>query len=242
MQRQTKRSDFATWDVGYCEMIKYIVCLGNSYKNSGRCIAGVEVMPNNDGIYTLVKQNSNPIWIRPVMFNPEESIPDYIAEDFKPLDILKIDCGGNIVDGSHTEDTYFQTIIKVGSVAKNSEMLNLFCDRTHEMLFGNSGNSLTKNEFSDGNYSVMLIKPESPRFQTTTDFISGKKRSRVHFSYQGIPYNLPITDPVYLNKLRQSGETTIVRKTGDIYMVVSLGVEYQSLHYKLAASIFDLTA
>lgn len=232
---------FAPWEVGFASMIKRIVCLGNSYKNGGRCIAGVEVV-ENDGAYTLVTRNGNPVWIRPVMYNPEQGIPTCIAGDFKLLDVLEVDLMGGIIDGSHTEDICFRSIKKVGNVPMTEQVMSLFCDKTHKTLFGNRGKSLNKEEFRVGSYSVMLIKPETPVFVTTIDPFSCKKKCRVHFEYEGIQYDLPVTDPVYLDIMQRSAKARFSRQTGEVYMVISLGVEYQLQHYKLAAGIFDLAA
>lgn len=236
-----KGRTFAPWEVDFASMIKRIVCLGNSYKNGGRCVAGVEVVENN-GTYTLATRNGNPVWIRPVMDNPEQGIPTSIAGDFKLLDILEMDLSSSIIDGSHTEDVCFCSIKKIGNVPMTEQVMNLFCDRIHKTLFGNRGKSLNKEEFRRGSYSVMLIKPENPIFVTTIDTFSCKKKCRVHFEYEGVQYDLPITDPVYLDIMQRSAKAKFARQTGEVYIVISLGVEYQMQHYKLAAGIFDLAA
>lgn len=43
-----------------------MLCLANSYKHGGRCIAGIEVTLDNKG-YSIVRDvNGVPKWVRPV--------------------------------------------------------------------------------------------------------------------------------------------------------------------------------
>lgn len=60
-------------------MDKYILCLANSYKHGGRCIAGIEVTINN-GTYTIVRDaNGVPKWLRPISHSAAGEVPNYHA-------------------------------------------------------------------------------------------------------------------------------------------------------------------
>ena len=47
-------------------MDKFFVCLANSYKHGGRCIAGVEVEWREDRWRIVRDERQMPRWVRPV--------------------------------------------------------------------------------------------------------------------------------------------------------------------------------
>ena len=51
-------------------MDKYFICLANSYKRGGRCIAGVEISYNTLDEWSVVRNaDGTPRWIRPTAAN-----------------------------------------------------------------------------------------------------------------------------------------------------------------------------
>ena len=80
---------------------KLIICMGNSYKNGGRCLAGIEVKKSSGG-YNIVKNESgSPKWIRPVMKNDHNGIPESMVKAFGMLDVLEVDIANEVyVDSS----------------------------------------------------------------------------------------------------------------------------------------------
>ena len=65
------------------------VCLANSFKEGGRCLAGIEL--DTDG--NLLMINGHPKWIRPVCNTDHGEVPNEIAGSFQILDIIEI---GNV--------------------------------------------------------------------------------------------------------------------------------------------------
>ena len=62
-------------------MDKYFICLANSYKRGGRCIAGVEVIFNGDSKWKLVRNDDGiPNWIRPIARTIYGEIPNFVGE------------------------------------------------------------------------------------------------------------------------------------------------------------------
>ena len=55
------------------------ICLANSFKEGGRCIAGIELDANN--IPVII--DNRPKWIRPVCNTEHGEVPINIAEPFK---------------------------------------------------------------------------------------------------------------------------------------------------------------
>ncbi len=63
------------------------VCLANSFKEGGRCIAGIEINGNN-----CILINNKPKWIRPISQSTEHGqVPTYLVSHIKLLDIVEID-------------------------------------------------------------------------------------------------------------------------------------------------------
>ena len=52
-------------------MDKHFICLANSYKRGGRCIAGIEVSIDNDQWAVRCHSDGSPRWIRPIDRNTE---------------------------------------------------------------------------------------------------------------------------------------------------------------------------
>ena len=83
---------------------KLIICMGNSYKNGGRCLAGIEVKKSSGG-YNIVKNESgSPKWIRPVMKNDHNGIPESMVKAFGMLDVLEVDIANEVPIGLRLHD------------------------------------------------------------------------------------------------------------------------------------------
>ena len=67
------------------------VCLANSFKEGGRCMAGIELDENNNP--KLV--NIHPVWIRPICKTLNGEIPNAIATPFNVLDIIEMEVTGH---------------------------------------------------------------------------------------------------------------------------------------------------
>ena len=63
-----------------------IVVLANSFKEGGRCLAGVELDNNNNPIFV----NNRPKWIRPICNTAHCEVPNEIALPYQILDIIEI--------------------------------------------------------------------------------------------------------------------------------------------------------
>ena len=212
-------------------MEKQIICMGNSYKNGGRCLAGIEIQNTTAGISIVRNQYGLPNWIRPVMSNGDNGLPEYHVGSFNLLDILVVDVTDAVPTGAHCENVHFNSIRKVGRLGQNSQTL----------IFGNRGKAVPNEVFENGNYSLMFIMPESPFIIMQYDDY-GHEKFRIQFSYNGTQYDFPLTDTRYINALRSRTKNCGQRNTGDLYLTLSLGVNHYDWHYKLVAGVIDLAA
>lgn len=216
---------------------KSIICLGNSYKNGGRCLAGIEVKKTTNG-YIFVKDNDGlPKWIRPVMADSNRGIPENMVRSFRMLDILEVDVTSDAPYGAHSENVHFRSISKVGYY--NGSLMAL-CDENHSLIFGNRGKAVPEEIFCEMEYSLMFVKPENLYIDTQYDE-KGREKYRIQFSHKGNRYDFPLTDPVYISML-QKGCCKCGNRSNDIYLTLSLGVNYNDWHYKLVAGVIDMAA
>lgn len=68
-------------------MLTRFVCLANSYKEGGRCLAGVQLDEGGNPVII----NRRPKWVRPICHTPHHEIPAYLAEDVRVMDIVQVD-------------------------------------------------------------------------------------------------------------------------------------------------------
>ncbi|MDE5784761.1 MAG: hypothetical protein K2H97_10655 [Prevotella sp.] len=212
-------------------MDKYILCLANSYKHGGRCIAGIEVELNNGTLDIKRGTYGLPIWIRPVSHTITGEIPMAQARGIQVLSVIKVCDAEYAGNGAHSENWYYSRIENIQKINPSDQFLKQYIDSWHTNIFGNRGKALTPDAFRGGDYSLMLIRTE----RSEVYFEEQYKKQRIKFRFGGNLYDLPITDPEFIEKLRESNS---LFKTYDVlYIVVSLGVEHEGWHSKLAATL-----
>lgn len=207
---------------------RYIICLANSYKNKGRCLAGIEIKTNDSKYSIVMKQDGTPQWLRPVSRTEHGEIPDL---GFELLDILEIEYAGSCPKEAHSEDAFYSSIKKVPSRKFDTDILESLCDRVHGLIFFNMGKAVPADVFKQEDHSLMFIKVSG-----CTYFSDDSDKLRVKFQYNDIPYDLPITDPAFVRKVKIEGLDR-VNEAGNYYFTVSLGVAFNEWHHKLIAGI-----
>lgn len=222
-------------------MEKKFICMGNSYKNGGRCLAGIEIKQNGSLVSIVRNSDGTPKWIRPVMSNGDHGLPECLVGSITVLDIIQVNVLSNSPIGSHSENVQFSSIKKVGRLSLNVNNLVPLCDTTHSVIFFNRGKAVPGEVFESGNYSLMFIKPDSPEIEVQYDDY-GHEKYRIHFSYKGVQYDFPLTDPNYIRLLQNGLRPSGSRTTGELFFTLSLGVCFNDWHYKLVAGVIDLAA
>lgn len=214
-------------------MDKLILCLANSYKHGGRCIAGIEVSLQEGQLSINKSSYGIPIWIRPVSNRAAGEVPLSDAIGIKVLSVVKIVNACYAGSGSHSEDYYYAKLQLLDTLNPSDEFLKKYTDTWHNCIFGNKGRALTPDAFQNGDYSLMLIRTEGSEIYLDTRYTP---KPRIKFNYNGNEYDFPITDPEYLNRLRL--DDSLYRSGyGVLYIVASLGVIHDGWHSKLAATI-----
>lgn len=216
-------------------MDKYFICLANSYKRGGRCIAGVEVVFNGDGKWKLVRNDDGtPRWIRPIAKTTYGEIPNYVAEYIQMLSVVKL---SNVVpcpEGAHTENVYYSRIEQFDyDISQLPSSMNQFIDSRHQSLFHNRGRAVSAEMLRSISYSLMLIHPD--KAGVYRDENREKSKNRMKFTYYGIEYDFPITDPAFLDEFKREPER--YADIPNVYLAISLGLEFEGWHHKLVAGV-----
>ncbi len=219
-------------------MDKYFICLANSYKHGGRCIAGVEVLWDSEKSKVVRDGNGAAKWIRPICKDTTTGeIPNHLASLINVLDVVKLEGVIPCPSQAQQENVFFQKMTNTGKhYAITSKLLQRFMDENHRHVFYNYGKAVLPLDYRQGNHSILLIRVEHAEVYADEGY-SGQVRYRISFIYHGHQYDFPITDPCYQSELRQGHQAT--GQKGTMFLTCSLGLEYEGAHFKLAATVFE---
>ena len=216
------------------------VCLANSRKMSGRCLAGKAFY---NGSYSR--------WIRPITDRPTHALetPEHritTGEDSKLLDILAIQLLEPRAN-EHQQENWLMNVgvplTKVGEFSL-TEIHKLLDSPDALWSIGSSSSSglndrVPYGEISELENSLYLVQVENFKIERFFEVHPHNRvTTRGAFSYGGQNYRLKITDPVF--------ELEFNKKPAGIYdinkavITLSLGEVFNNHCYKLIAGIIPL--
>ena len=218
---------------------KTILCLANSRKTSGRCIAGREVVDNVLGG-----------WVRPVSSQgsgevSEEDRRYENGKDPQVFDIIRIpmlepkphqfQAENHLID-----DKYYWSLERR---ATWGDVHNALDGPAPLWTNGNSSYSGQNDRISAallGHHqeSLRLIKVTDLSIHVVVEgaeFNNGKRRVRGRFTHGGVRHYLSITDP-QVERLYFAGANGTFQ-IGEAILCISLGEIYNDYAYKLIASV-----
>lgn len=214
-------------------MDKYFVCLANSYKRGGRCVAGVEVVHDDElpeGWGVVWNYDGSPCWIRPVVDTQFGQIPNEMARGIRLMSVVKLTDVVPCPDGVHTEDVTFGTMQCLDQQVTN---LSQFADVVHRVIFENNGHAVPEQQPPFVDYSLMMIRLD--RAQTFLDQSREKGKVRMRFYYHGVQCEFPVTDPEFLAKFYNQAQQDIILH--NVFLTLSLGMGFEGWHHKLVAAV-----
>jgi hypothetical protein len=222
--------------------IEQIVCLANSRKNSGRCIAGKEVLPHGYGS-----------WIRPISARPSGEVSEEErrfenGEDPRVLDIIDVPLIAAVPMLYQTEnhiiasDCYWT---KKGWLPWD-EVKHLIDTPASIWSNGDStyygvNDRVKVEQAATMPHSLILIEPENPNISVQTEgaeFGNPRRRVRANFTHQGVQYRLIVTDPVAERAFlaKPDGRYPLITA----YLCLSLGETHTDGYcYKLVAAVIS---
>jgi hypothetical protein len=103
------------------------------------------------------------------------------------------------------------------------------------LLFGSKGKAISEEGISQLDHSLILISTKV--FEIIERKYEEKPNSqiRIKFDYNSNEYDLPVTDPIFLDKYKNNKQLSSGIPL--LYLVVSLGILHEGWHYKLVACI-----
>lgn len=220
---------------------KTIVCLANSRKTSGRCIAGKEVLDDGYGE-----------WIRPISLRDTSEISEEErrydnGDDSKILDIIEIQFIKHSPYGHQTENHKIDSNyywVKKGEFlwADLSQIVENPPDLwgTGFSSYSGANDRIPIDQALGYDYSLTLIKLKSLDVrvdQEGAQFGNPKRYVRAQFYYNEQYYGIVVTDPIAERAFfsKPNGRYSV----DDVYLCVSLGNEYDGYYYKFIAAIIN---
>jgi len=220
-----------------------IVCLANSRKPSGRCIAG-----------KLFFQGKFGNWIRPISMREGEELSELerqIGTKTEPalLDILEFSIIAPKPTHHQTENWIMNPAMKmrkVGSISPKDLMLAL--DKPINLWVVGSSSKRGRNDFvpegriQEVTDSLFLINPIFISIQVLTDDYNGliTRQVRGEFTYCGAEYNLKITDP--LVEAKYLAKSDGVYKIQNVLLTISLTEKIFRPRYSHSVGFYKLIA
>lgn len=219
---------------------KRILCLANSRKLSGRCIAGKEILGNGEigG------------WVRPVSARESEEVSEWERQyedgsDPRLLDVidvrlLKASPKSYQQENWLLDPEYYWEKVRSATATELSQYVDtadsLWIDG-YSTVNGNN-DRIPLEQASSITDSLRLVKVENLELQVSQpriEFGSYRRSAQGRFRHNGVDYWLRVTDPVYERQyLRQPNGCYPI---GECFLTVSLGEPYRGYAYKLIAAI-----
>lgn len=217
-------------------MRKTIVCLANSYKHGGRCVAGVCL---DDGA-----------WIRLRGAAPDgslearESVLDD-GSDPRLLDVIEVELHYALPSDAHPEDWQIARarwhLLQRPATAAQLQKITGAADKTTPILRDYRDRmSADEIQAKPLQSSLVLICPEEIHWWIREE--RDKRRNRALFRRHRVTYDLAVTDPRWLERLNlmPAGiypHGTFADPSSETWLTISLSEAYLGWHYKLVAAV-----
>lgn len=218
---------------------KRLVCLANSQKMSGRCVAGKELESGS--------------WIRPVSSRNSEEVSEderrySDGTDPKVLDIVDVPLLEPRPHDYQTENWLLDPEnywTKVGELDRDS-LGDLVEDPPALWINGHSSQVGRNDRVPEAEAGVLrgslhLLTVQSGEVRVSAPgaaFGNPKRRVQLRFEHGGVDYALWVTDPSVRARYLQQEDGTFMFGGGIV--TISLGEPIRGFAYKLVATMIDL--
>jgi hypothetical protein len=220
---------------------KTIICLANSRKYSGRCIAGKERTPR--GFER---------WIRPVSNRPNGELSEQErvcqnGEEPNILDVIEIPVIKHVPHNYQSENfliDHQHSWKKVGQLTKCDA--HQLIDTSITELWHNGDSSYTGTNdriplaiAKTLSNSLCFLQLDQLTLLLSTVQYDGhpRRRLRGQFEFRGNQYRLVITDPCIEQNFLTKKDGAYCLWENNIYICVSIGEPYNGFCYKLIATV-----
>jgi hypothetical protein len=218
-----------------------LVCLANSRKLGGRCVAGID----------LAKR----VWRRPVSELPggELYARDYTLDNghpVKPLDVFHIHVARRASTQYQPENWTIRSdpwrhLRALGRDEALELLMSLVV--SGPVLLRGTADRIAQSELLalPIEQSLAIVQPHDLRFVIDTS-LTGRRQTRASFTLSGQPYYLSVTDPMWERRLSSEpmGEVAAaslgIGQRSRVFLTISLGEPFRDDCYKLVATVIVL--
>lgn len=214
-----------------------VLCLANSTKHGGRCIAGLRLDTGG--------------WIRPIPGTENNELhPRHFrtadGHEPEPLDSLRIFVDKHQPECHQPENWLLSDepweLIASGWTKRAVIAINAAIELDGE-IFGTSGDSIERATLAESPAvsSLSLLLPNQVEFYRD----ERKEQQRAAFEFGGTAYDLPVTDPEWCEKIRSQEfkrmpATAHIDEGMRLVFTISLGEPFEGRCYKLVAAVFTM--
>lgn len=217
-------------------MRKTILCLANSYKHGGRCVAGVCL---DDGVWIRLRGAAPD-----GSLNASESVLDDGSEP-RLLDLIEVELHYAIPTDAHPEDWQIAPVgwrlLQRPASTAQLQKVTAAADKGTTILRGASDRMPVEEIQSKPlQSSLVLVCPSEINWWIRGE--GDKRKNRSLFRRHNITYDLAVTDPRWLERLNlmPAGiypHSTFAEPDSETWLTVSLSEAFHGWHYKLVAAV-----
>ncbi|MFF7363829.1 hypothetical protein [Streptomyces sp. NPDC008125] len=219
------------------ETTKQLICLANSRKHGGRCIAGIDLESRD--------------WVRPISHRSGHEVSklerQYVGGvEPQPLDVIAMKFIRRHEYEFQRENWLIDSSARWTKLGRVKWDDLLLLERHPSSLWINSGDNTIKGvndrvsvaQSSELVDSLKIIHVDSAKIIVDRPYDANRELDvRIEFWHADSPYVLKVTDCVHADRFRAKGVGH--HKIGESFLTVSLGEEWKDYYYKLVAAIIE---
>lgn len=204
-----------------------IVCLANSFRPGGSCVAGIEVRIDKAGNWVFGD------WVRPVSHRPTRAINKYeqTCDDNKEpslLDVVKITCDEHLPMGHQTENWLISEGVRWKKASKmtSRELARAISSQKPPPWIRLENTSKGRNDISPEEIvknfksSLSLVQPSVAEVSVIRNSYNNKNEVWVEFDWNKVEQKLKLTDPLQFAHFTKKGKGP--HRLDDPIMCISL--------------------
>ncbi|MGA2938846.1 MAG: RQC domain-containing protein [Syntrophobacteraceae bacterium] len=222
--------------------LRKIICLANSRKYSGRCIAGKELLPDGIGGWIRVVSGSR---------TGELTIKEITMQNGRPpelLDLIVLYTGEGTNHRYQSENLLAGDTLWLWDGKMPPSILRRLCDEPEHLWtngFSSAGgiNDRIPLHLADKKLASTLLFITVERLCIVVgEDARGLQKTWGEFTYHRMNYRLVVTDPVIESRYMQMDIGRYPVEDSENYLTVSISEPFEGFCYKLAAAIITVPA